>query len=431
MQARTVEQWVEYIQTLHFREIELSLERVREVYLRLYPNGLPFKIISLAGTNGKGSTAAMLSSIYRCSGYKVGKFTSPHLVSFSERYELDGNNISDKDLLESFLKIECARADTAITFFEYGALLAIDLFASARVDIAIMEVGLGGRLDAINILDADVSIITSISIDHTAWLGNSIEAIAFEKAGIARSQRPCVVGIQEPPKTIIEHCADIDAELKYIGRDFEVQYVDGQDHWLWRSDEMLIDELPLPFLQSGVQLSNASAALQAVRELEHDLPVDSSAIRRGLAAAEVLARCQILSSDPMIVLDVSHNEASVKRLAEFLNKQKSSGRVVAVVGMLLDKEIGPSLRHLSGLVEQWNFASIDGERGASARHVREQLEPSVSDQISDSMRCFDKVEHAFDSAFKELKSGDLLVVFGSFYIAGDILAHVRGLGLAS
>lgn len=427
--ARNLQEWVDYIQTLHFREIELSLERVRAVYQRLYPDGVNFKIITLAGTNGKGSTAAMLSSIYRAAGYHVGKFTSPHLVDFTERYELSGGDVGEEFLLESFTRVEQARAEIPITFFEFGALLAIDLFARAEVDVAVMEVGLGGRLDAINILDADVSIITSISIDHTAWLGNTLEEIAFEKVGIARADRPCVVGIAEPANSIRQHCAKIGARLTHLNQGFSYQpAVDGQT-WEWRSGEYRLTELPLPFAQSGVQLSNASTALQGVLELQAELPVAEPAIKQGLAQARVLARCQILSDDPKIILDVAHNESSVQRLADFVARQNPSGRIVAVLGMLFDKEIGASLGHFADLVDEWNFASIAGERGASAKHVEGELLKAAARMKSSDTKRFDNVVAAFDSVFAELKSGDLLVVFGSFYIAGDILRHVRGLGL--
>lgn len=425
--TRTVDQWVDYIQTLHFREIELSLERVRKVYLRLYPNRLPFKIITVAGTNGKGSTAAMLSSIYRAAGHRVGKFTSPHLVDFAERYEIDGENVAEDPLLTSLKKIELCRADVPITFFEFGALLAIDLFATAKVDIAIMEVGLGGRLDAINILDADVAIITSISIDHTAWLGNSIEGIAHEKAGIARASKPCIVGIEQPPKAIVTHCENIAAELKILGRDFSFEHSHLSESWSWSSKELSITDLPLPFAQAGVQLSNAATALRAIQALAKELPVEQAAIHQGLAAAAVLARCQVISTNPMVILDVSHNESSVKRLAEFVRSQQPSAKIAAVVGMLFDKEIGPSLEHMSGLVDRWNTVTIQGERGSSAEFIAAQLNPKDESQV----RCFDAVEEAFDHAISGLKSDDVLVVFGSFYIAGDILRHIKNIGFLS
>ena len=217
---RSLDQWVDYIQTLHHREIELSLERVREVYLRMYPEGLPFTIISIAGTNGKGSTAELLSSIYCQAGYRVGKFTSPHLVNFNERFNLNGLPIANTPLLAAFERVEALRGEIPITFFEYGTLLAIELFASNNVDIAIMEVGLGGRLDSVNILDADVSIVTGISIDHTSWLGDTIEKIAYEKVGIARSGQPLVLGLAQPPETMLSHAIQIGAKISKVDTDF-------------------------------------------------------------------------------------------------------------------------------------------------------------------------------------------------------------------
>jgi dihydrofolate synthase/folylpolyglutamate synthase len=431
MTERSLAEWVDYIQTLHYREIELSLERVREVYLRLYPESVSYPVITVAGTNGKGSTAEVMASILRSSNYKVGKFTSPHLVDFKERYNIAGKDVDDQSLLASFKKIEAVRADTPITFFEFGALLAIDLFAVAEVDIAIMEVGLGGRLDAINILDADVSIITSIAIDHVAWLGDTIEKIAAEKVRVARATKPCVVGIANPPAAIESHLTDIGAQMLNIETQFSYQYEEHEKHWSWSSDDARFNALPLPFSQAGVQLSNASCALMALTQFHDRLPVTESAVRQGLQNAQLQARCQVLLSSPTVVLDVSHNESSIKRLNQFVRNQNCKGRVYAVVGMLQDKEIGVSLSHLADTVNEWHFASINSERGASASFVASQLSVQLPDADLKVSNTYNHVESAFDAVYQVLKSDDLLLVFGSFYIAGDILAHVRARGLVS
>ena len=432
---KTVAQWMDYIQTLHKREIELGLDRVATVYRRLYPQGLACKVISVAGTNGKGSTTELISSIYHQAGYKVGKFTSPHLIDFGERYCINGVNATDDALLNAFDKIEAARGDVPITFFEYGALLAIELFSAANVDVAVMEVGLGGRLDAINILDADIAIITSISIDHTAWLGDTVEVIAREKAGIARSGKPCVVGIADTPKSIISHCDEISAELHVIDRHFNYQAGQSDSTWSWKSEAFSVDALPLPFNQRGVQLSNASLAIQAIQLLSNSLPVNANGIREGIRSAKLLARCQVLSQDPLIVLDVAHNESSVERLTEFvsnyaLNKQSDKnvkefeGKTLAVCGMLQDKEIAKSLEVLSPLIDHWHFATIDNERGASADYLKKQLE-SVAGDFSNinhkTINCYPRIQDAYEVAIDELSAGDRLIVFGSFFVAGDIL----------
>lgn len=446
MSERSLEQWVDYIQTLHYREIELSLERVRTVFNRLLPQGVPFKVISVAGTNGKGSTVELLSSIYDCAGHRVGKFTSPHLIDFAERYTINRNNVSEPVLLAALTRIEEVRADVPITYFEFGLLLAIEIFSQAQVDVAIMEVGLGGRLDAVNILDADIAIITSIAIDHTDWLGDTIDKIAYEKAGIARPKTPCIVGMSQPPVTIREHCEAIGADLQIMEQHFSSQLLNDCDLpvWQWQSLQggQCFTNLPLPYQQEGVQLFNASLALQAVDQLAGELAVDETAIKQGLHKAQLLARCQILSSAPLVILDVSHNESSVQRLSTFVkqtlakqqarNQQNAdavSSKVVAVCGMLKDKEVAKSLAQLSPLIDEWYFANINNPRGADATYLQHQLNVDEASQAIDSeeltkVHCFDQVEHAYDAARAKLSENDCLVVFGSFYIAGDILLHL-------
>jgi len=429
--ARSLAQWVEYIQTLHHREIELSLERVREVFLRMYPNGLPYKVISLSGTNGKGSTAELLASIYNQAGYKVGKFTSPHLVHFNERFNLNGDSVDDQGLLKAFERVEASREDIPITFFEYGTLLAIDLFAEREVDVAIMEVGLGGRLDSVNILDADLAIVTSISIDHTRWLGDSIEEIGFEKVAIARKDRPLVLGLSNPPASMLNYASDLPAQLSQLGQHFDYSSLNGDDAWQWSTPELTIGDLPLPFGQQGVQLENCSSALEAVRLMSNDLPVDRTSICKGINNATILGRCQMLGYKPDIVLDVSHNQASVARLSQFLYSLAStesntesadfSGRTVAVCGMLRDKEIVDSLKQIAGQVDDWYVATIHNERGSQASEIS-----SVISSICDSTVLeYDRVQAAYDAALGTLTADDRLVVFGSFHIVGDILEHIN------
>ncbi len=418
--ARTLDQWVEYIQTLHFREIELSLERVRSVFMRMYPNGLPYKVVTLSGTNGKGSTAEIIASIYREAGYQVGKFTSPHLVHFNERFNLNGASVDDKSLLAAFESVEASRQDTPITFFEYGTLLAIELFASKGIQVAVMEVGLGGRLDSVNILDADISIVTSVSIDHTSWLGNTIEEIAYEKVGIARSEKPLVLGLSTPPKNMLDYALELGSLVSVIGQDFTYHHAGGDD-WDW-SDQAgnVLTGLPLPYGQAGVQLSNCCLALRAVQLMSEQLMVSDSEIYQGIEKAIILGRCQIVKRDPTIVLDVSHNENSVSRLAHFIQTIiKPSGRMIAVCGMLKDKQIKASLQQINPSIDQWYVASIHNERGASSSDMAE----SVSELGARNVEQYDHVENAYDAALATLTTDDCLVVFGSFHIVGDILAH--------
>lgn len=426
-QQRSVEQWMEYIQTLHFREIEMGLERVNEVYQRLIPEGVNYSVISIAGTNGKGSTAEMLSSIYDAAGYQVGKFTSPHLVEYGERFCVNGKVAPDKELLTAFERIENARAEIPLTYFEFGTLMAIELFHAAEVDLAIMEVGMGGRLDAVNILDADIAVITSISIDHTGWLGNSVDEIAPEKMGIARAGRPCIVGLTELSPKMQTVASEIGFQLQQIGNEFSYSHNSTDTNWSYRSEQNNYIDLPLPFSQSGVQLSNASLALRSVELFSNLHPVSIQQIRQGLSKAQLLARCQIINTKPYVVVDVAHNESSIARLAEFLIKLNGA-RYVAVCGMLKDKEIAKSMSHLYDLIEDWHLATIDNERGSSAEDLQAILQKEVFLEPRNT-HCYENVNEAFICAKNTLSEHDVLVVFGSFLIAGDILQALGDHGL--
>jgi len=425
----TIEQWVAYIQTLHYREIDLSLERVAEVYARLYPNGVNFKVISIAGTNGKGSTAELLASIYFAAGYRTGKYSSPHLQRFNERYCVDRKPVADNSLLDAFVRVEQARQNSRLTFFEFGTLLAIDIFCQQKVDIAILEVGLGGRLDAVNILDADISIITSISIDHTHWLGDTLEQIGAEKIGIARTSRPCVVGLADPPKSMSDYCAEHTVPTYLIERDFSYQLSDElvktkAASWSWQSQNQYLANLPLPFGQQGVQLNNASLAIMAVQLLQNDLPVEDDQLSIGLKNAQLLARCQIVSEEPIVIVDVAHNQASVERLSNFVGELHISGRLVGLCGMLKDKQIAQSLRMIVDTIDEWHFVTINNERGATAQNLQTILHRDVLNETNHlASFCHDTVEAAYNSVVDELRPDDALIVFGSFFIAGDIIAE--------
>ncbi len=427
----SVEEWVDYIQTLHAREIELSLERVRRVYQVLCPEGAPFKVVSVAGTNGKGSTTEILSSICKASGIKSGKFTSPHLVNFNERFNIDGVDVGDDELITAFRRVERARGDTPITYFEYGLLLAIALFSSAQVAVAIMEVGLGGRLDAVNVLDADVAIITSIAFDHTDWLGDTLEEIAYEKAGIARANTECLIGVREPQASMRRHLQEINAIPKVVGRDFDYSLGSDSQLWSYESQTWSLDNLPLPFGQTGVQLTNASLAIRAIESLKSAFSFNDTQVRAGIGVAHLMGRCQVMARSPLIVLDVAHNEASVARLAEFLDvshsTSKEGGRLVAVCGMLKDKEIIASLMCLVTQVDDWHLATINAERGTKAKELSDNLSIAAQGFRLGSVSLYDNIESAYNTAKETLTENDCLVVFGSFYVAGDIVKLTKHL----
>ena len=424
----TVSQWVDYIQTLHVREIDLSLDRVKQVYQTLYPQGVAFTVIGVAGTNGKGSVAELLASIYRQSTYAVGKYTSPHLLNFNERININGQDVSDRALINAFERVEASRANVRLTFFEFGTLVAIDVFMRANLDVVIMEVGLGGRLDASNILDADVAIVTSISIDHTAWLGEDINTIAAEKIAIAKPGRVCVIGMPELPHSIIAYCSKNDIQTFVYGKEFHASLNKSGSSWDWRSADCEMQSLALPFGQSGHQLTNASVALQAVRLLQTRLELSDEQIRSGLRDASIRGRCQIVSTKPDIILDVAHNAGSVKSLLQFLEHRANGGRLLAVCGMLQEKEIGNTLGQMLDCVDEWHFASIDSPRGASAADVEQRVNTRLQlvNQAA-SLKSFQYVTaiDAYQSACSRLQSDDSLVVFGSFFIVSDIIRHLK------
>jgi len=421
MKPTTLSQWIDYIQSLHARSIDLSLERVREVYQSLYPDGLKSRIISVAGTNGKGSTAELLTAIYHAAGYQVAKYTSPHLVSFNERFEINRELVEDHKLLASFERVEATRAKVPLTFFEFGTLIAIDLFATAKVDIMVMEVGLGGRLDAVNILDTDLAIVTNISKDHTAWLGHDLDEIAQEKVGIARAEKPLILSMSVAPDSLLPRAQQIGAEVIQRDRQFSAKQARDEQSWSWQAGVDLIEQLPLPFDQSDVQIDNAAGALMAVARLADQLPVEHGQIKKGLASARLAGRCQIIQHAPLIIFDVSHNVASLARLAVFTGEQleQIDGRCVAVCGMLADKDISLSLSTMYDLVDEWFLASIHQERGASARDIQSLLPKQQSSH------CFENIEDAFQAALAQLGQDDCLVVFGSFHIVGDIIKHLE------
>lgn len=422
--AGKLQQWVNYIQTLHYREIDLTLERVQQVFDILFPRGVNFKVATIAGTNGKGSSAEIISATLHAAGYRVAKYTSPHLVRFNERYQLNGIEVADSELLKAFSRVEVARGRIPLTFFEFGTLIAIDLFARAQVDVAVMEVGLGGRLDAVNILDADVALVTSLSIDHAHWLGDNLEQIGLEKIAIARPLRPCVLGLPKPPQSVLRYCADNDINPKVLGRDYSYKHSAEDEFWVWRHADEQLEGLPLPFGQSGCQLANAAGAIMVCRLLP-DLPVDSNSFRKGLANATLAARCQLVKEYPHIVIDVAHNEDSVRALRKFAQTLPVRGRMFALCGMLADKQIAESLVHLVDIVDAWHLVTINHERGSDASELAVHLRSAVA-MSQRAKRTAEPVRHqdareAFQALSPRLRPDDCLLVFGSFFVVGDIL----------
>lgn len=397
--------------------MELGLERVRVVAGRMGLMQPAFCTISIAGTNGKGSTLAMLEAILDAAGYRVGAYTSPHMVSYNERVRIGMQPASDARLCDAFERVEHARGDTPLTYFEFGTMAALQLFREEGLDVAVLEVGLGGRLDAVNVLDADVAMVTSVGIDHTRWLGDDRERIGREKAGIFRGGRPAICVDPDPPASILQSANAVGAQLLRVGQDFSVEAQAGS--WCWRSPQRVRVSLPHPAMRGAHQLRNAAGALMALETLAARLPVTQADVRSGLLTAVLPGRFQTLPGLPVRVLDVAHNPQAASVLAETLKQQPVTGRTYAVIGMLQDKPVAEAMAAMAGVVDRWYLATLAAERGATATQLHAALEASGS--AAPAAR-YDDVPSAYRAACAAACERDRVVVFGSFYTVSDIIS---------
>lgn len=421
MRFSSLPEWLSWQEGLHPSTIELGLERVTEVFNRLHPTTPPCPVITVAGTNGKGSSVALLESIYQNAGYKTAAYTSPHLLRYNERIHLNGEEVSDDDICEAFERIDQARLkspneesnnEISLTYFEFGTLAALDIFFRAKPDVMLLEVGLGGRLDVVNILDADVALITSIGIDHTDWLGDDRETIAKEKAGIMRKDHPVIFSSPEMPQSISDTAKEVGAVLYQRGKDFSWKNGAGFSAWDWNSSEQQRTALPQSNLRGTHQLDNAAGVLMVIECLADKLPVNQKQIKAGLLSVSVPGRFQCQFGDPMHILDVAHNEASMACLAELLNSQVCGGNNIAVLGMLEDKAHTESLSVMLPEITQWYVADLDVPRGAKAEKLAGVLK-SLDENVVVS--CFSSVKQAIEAADSDAESGDRVIIFGSFY----------------
>jgi dihydrofolate synthase / folylpolyglutamate synthase len=357
---RTLGQWLAFIETLHPKSIALGLDRIAAVAARMAMR-VTCPVITVAGTNGKGSTCAIAESIYRCAGYRTGLYASPHLLRFNERVRIAGKEAEDAALADAFAIVEAARdigdgAATPLTYFEYTTLAALHLFAAARLDVLILEVGLGGRLDAVNLVDADVAVVTTIGIDHVDWLGTTREAIGREKAGIFRKGRMAICGDADPPHSLVDAAHAVGATLWRIGVDY--RYAAQRMQWRYEGPGGARYGLPLPALRGAYQLANAATALAAIDALRVRLPVAAGAVRDGLVRIELPGRFQVLPGRPAVVLDVAHNAQAAGALSETLSTMGFFSRTLAVFGMLGDKDIDSVVRILAPRVDCWYIAPL-------------------------------------------------------------------------
>ena len=419
IQKRNLDGWLEYISAQHPAAIALGLDRVRVVWQRMAAiRNTPCSPLSITvgGTNGKGSTCAMLERILASAGFRVGCYTSPHLLRYNERIRIGLSPMDDGALCEGFEAVELARGDTPLTYFEFGTLAALWLFQRANLDVAILEVGLGGRLDAVNIIDADCSIVVSVDLDHQVFLGNTREAIGFEKAGIYRRGRPAVFGDTNPPHSLLDHAAGIGADLMILGRDYG--FTRMEQHWQFSGRRGRHHSLPFPALRGSYQLKNASACLAALDELRGRLPVAQGDIRRGLVEVELPGRLQVLPGRPAVVLDVAHNPHAAMVLEDALGSMGFYDNTLAVFGMLQDKDIDGVIDIIKGRIDRWFVATLPGDRGATAQQLFDKLEVRG---LGDRVKQFSGVESAFKAARNEAGQNDRILVFGSFYTVADVL----------
>jgi len=417
--TKSLTEWLSYLETLHPQEIELGLERVQDVFQRQNLCQLGYKVIVVAGTNGKGSTIAMLESILLKAGYSVGSYTSPHLHHYNERIHIGGIDMDDASLCRAFSRVEYARGSTSLSYFEFGTLAAFDIFSRHKLDVVLLEVGLGGRLDAVNIIDADISVITSIDIDHEDWLGNDREKIGFEKAGIMREGHTTICGERDVPKSIRTMAQQTGTELLVLGEDFDIKR--HGDEWDWLELGIpVVTDLVKPALGAGCQYDNAAIAVAVLQQLI-DYPVDSFDIVEGLELVECPGRYERSNDGVNCVFDVAHNPASASVLAETLSQESVSGQTRLVFGVMADKDIQKIVSTLSESATQWYLAAPNIPRAAEPAMVKGVC---ISNGISsEKLACFGSVQEAFQQARKDSGTNDRVVVCGSFYTVAEAMAQ--------
>jgi dihydrofolate synthase / folylpolyglutamate synthase len=416
----TLKGWLSWQENSHPLTIDLGLERVAKVYQALNPGGVKPLTITVAGTNGKGSCIAYLEAIYRAQGFRVGAYTSPHILRYNERIKIDGSPVQDELICNAFERIERVRDNVSLSYFEFGTIAALDIFSRAYLDIQLLEVGLGGRLDAVNMVDSDAAIISSIGIDHVAWLGETREAIGYEKAGIFRASVPAIVGDPSPPHALMQVAEDKQARFYAIDKDFG--YTKQQEHWRWFCNSKQIDNLPEPALKGEHQYRNASAVIMAITQLDDKLPVDERAIRQGLEKVKLPGRFQLLDGAVPVLLDVGHNPEAVMTLVEYLTHNFPGRRIHAIFSMMKDKDIAEVLRIMGPVVYDWFFAPLSNTRAATEQLMREIFSQQGMNNVSFGYTGF---VDAFAAAKTQAVNGDLLLVFGSFFLVSDCLAELQ------
>ena len=414
--------WLQYIESRHAKSIDMGLDRVRAVrdQLGLEPD---FPVITVGGTNGKGSTCAMLEAILDAAGFRVGCYTSPHLIRYNERVRVGRTPVDDDALCGAFAAVESARGDVPLTYFEFGTLAAVRHFQQAGVDVAILEVGLGGRLDAVNVFDADCAVITSVGIDHVDYLGPTRESIGFEKAGIVRTGRPVVVAEPDPPATLVDYIRTVGAQPLFAGVDFRA--IDEGTQWRYDGPGGLRAGLPWPALRGAYQIGNAAAAITALDALRDRCPVSTGALREGLTTVALPGRFQVLPGRPVTILDVAHNPHAAQCLAGALGAMEITGKTHAVFAMLGDKDIAGVARLVKPHVDRWYLAPLPGPRGTDPEDLARALDEA---EVLDAVERHASVAEAFAAARDAARPDDRILVFGSFLTVAAALDFLRRAG---
>jgi dihydrofolate synthase/folylpolyglutamate synthase len=419
----TLPAWLALLESRHAEvHIDMGLDRVRAVKERM---ALKFDcpVIMVAGTNGKGSTCAMLESILLRAGYKVGLYIKPHFLDFNERARIGGDLATDEALVASFNAVEAQRGDVSLTYFEFTTLAIMHLLANSGIDVAILEVGLGGRLDAVNVIDADVSIVTSVDIDHTDYLGDTREKIGFEKAGIFRPGKAAICSDPVPPASLVAHAEAIGADLWLLGRDFN--YNGDKQQWNYGGRSQRRNSLGYPSLRGANQLLNASAALAALEVLRFELPVGAQEVRTGLVLVELPGRFQVLPGRPTVILDVAHNPHAAAALGQNLGNMGYHAYTYAVFGIMEDKDVDGVIAPMAEFVDHWCVADLPSPRSAAAGKLAEKLallKPADAKEGEFSVSAFADPAQAFANAMSRAGENDRIVVFGSFYTVAGVMA---------
>ena len=386
---RTLDDWLNWQETLMEETIVLGLDRVQVVYDRLFPDGVPYSVITIAGTNGKGSTVSFIDSIYRQSKFKIGRSTSPHLLKYNERYAIDGVDVSDEVIIKAFEQIETQRDDITLTYFEFSTLAALIIFAEANIDLAILEVGLGGRLDSVNVVDSDVSVITNVAIDHTDYLGDTREKIGREKAGVMRTSRPCICGDQDPPQSLLSYAKEIDTPVTFVSEGYKGEIG----------------------LEGAHQRINAAVAVETVKKLLHQFPVSEEMISEGVRKASIKARFEKrYIADKTVILDVAHNPAAVKTLVETLSD--SPMETVAIFSALIDKDIIDMVKLASESIRHWYLVPLSSDRAITSTELKKKFSDPDSTTVCSDMNSAIEMSLA-------LRDVERVVIFGSFYTIAD------------